>query len=158
MEGGISKNNDWILKDALPFLVYDTETDGIVSRKKAQEAQEETIPFCVFCASLRQTTPLGLHKQGQEERMSHQDVIAFVKENPACFIATMDGDQPRVRGFLTVLFDDGKFYFTTGTMKSVYRQLSANPNIELCYCSQDFRTMLRIAGKIEFVDDREQKP
>jgi pyridoxamine 5'-phosphate oxidase len=89
--------------------------------------------------------------------MSYQDVLAFVKENPVCFIATSDGDQPRVRGFLTVLFNDGKLYFTTGTMKSVYGQLSANPNIELCYCSRDFRTMLRVSGKIEMIDDREKK-
>jgi pyridoxamine 5'-phosphate oxidase len=89
--------------------------------------------------------------------MSYQKVLAFIQENPACFIATIDGDQPRVRGFLTVLFGDGKLYFTTGTMKSVYRQLGANPNIELCYCSKDFGTMLRVSGKIEIVDDREKK-
>ena len=89
--------------------------------------------------------------------MGYQDVLAFVQENPACFIATIDGDQPRVRGFLTVLFNDGKLYFTTGTMKNVYRQLSANPNIELCYFSKDFGMTLRIAGKIEIIDDREKK-
>jgi len=89
--------------------------------------------------------------------MSYQDVLAFVQENPVCFISTIDGDQPRVRGFLTVLFNDGKLYFTTGTMKSVYRQLSANPNVELCYCSKDFQKMLRIAGKIEIIEDREKK-
>ncbi len=89
--------------------------------------------------------------------MSFKDVLAFVQENPACFIATIDGDQPRVRGFLTVLFNDEKLYFTTGPMKSVYRQLTANPNVELCYCSRDFLTMLRIAGKIEIIEDREKK-
>lgn len=47
--------------------------------------------------------------------MTYQDVLAFVQENPVCFIATADGDQPRVRGFLTVLFNDKKIYFTTGT-------------------------------------------
>ena len=89
--------------------------------------------------------------------MSKEEVLAFVRENPACFIATMDGDQPRVRGFLTVLFDDGKLYFTTGTMKSVYSQLAKNPKIELCYCSPDFRKTLRIAGTIEIVDDLAKK-
>lgn len=89
--------------------------------------------------------------------MSKEEVLAFVRENPACFIATMDGDQPRVRGFLTVLFDDGKLYFTTGTMKSVHSQLVKNPKIELCYCSPDFRRMLRISGKIEIIEDREKK-
>ncbi len=89
--------------------------------------------------------------------MSKEEVLKFVRENPVCFIATIDGDQPRVRGFLSVLFDDGNIYFTTGTMKSVYAQLRRNPNIELCYCSHDFRTMLRIAGPVEIIDDREKK-
>ncbi len=89
--------------------------------------------------------------------MSYEDVMAFIKENPACFIATADGDQPRVRGFLTVLFGDGKLYFTTGTMKSVYDQLARNPKVELCYHTPDYRTTLRIAGKIEIVDDLAKK-
>ena len=89
--------------------------------------------------------------------MSKEDVLAFVRENPACFISTMDGDQPRVRGFLTVLFDDGKLYFTTGTMKRVYDQIKKNPKIELCYASRDFRKTLRISGKIEIIGDREKK-
>jgi len=89
--------------------------------------------------------------------MLYQEVLAFVQENPVCFISTIEGDQPRVRGFLTVLFNDGKLYFTTGTMKNVYAQLSKNPNVELCYCSKDFGKMLRIAGTIEIIDDREKK-
>lgn len=89
--------------------------------------------------------------------MSKEDVLAFVKENPACFISTMDGDQPRVRGFLTVLFDDGKLYFTTGSMKRVYDQIKKNPKIELCYASRDFRKTLRISGRIEIIEDREKK-
>lgn len=89
--------------------------------------------------------------------MSKEEVLSFVRENPACFIATMDGDQPRVRGFLAVLFNDGNIYFTTGTMKSVYDQLVKNPKVELCFPSRDFGKTLRISGKIEFVDDREKK-
>lgn len=89
--------------------------------------------------------------------MSYKDVLTFVKENPVCFIATMDGDQPRIRAFLTVLFEDEKIYFTTGATKSVFKQLSKNQKIELCYCSRDFRKMMRITGKIEIIDDREKK-
>lgn len=89
--------------------------------------------------------------------MSREEVLAFVRENPACFIATMDGDQPRVRGFLAVLFNDGNIYFTTGTMKRVHDQLVKNPKVELCFASRDFRRTLRIAGQIEFIDDREKK-
>lgn len=89
--------------------------------------------------------------------MDYKDVVAFARENPVCFIATMDGDQPRVRGFLTVLFEDDKIYFTTSSTKDVFKQLSKNPKIELCYCSSDFRRQMRITGKIEIVDDRQKK-
>ena len=89
--------------------------------------------------------------------MNLNDVLAFVTENPVCTFTTMDNDQPRARGFLTVLFDDGKLYFTTGTNKSVYDQLKRNPKVELCYFAKDFMTQLRITGEVEFVDDRAKK-
>src|SRR5512143_46314 len=92
-----------------------------------------------------------------EVYMTFNDVLDFVRENPVCFLATMDGDQPRVRGVVTVLFDDGKLYFTTGAKKAVYRQLMAHPKVELCCCTQDYQRMLRIAGAMEVVDDREKK-
>lgn len=89
--------------------------------------------------------------------MNKNDVMAFVKANPACTIATVEGDQPRVRGFLAVTFDDDDIYFTTGATKSVFGQMSKNPKVELCFLTPDFGTMLRIAGEIEVVDDREKK-
>jgi pyridoxamine 5'-phosphate oxidase len=89
--------------------------------------------------------------------MSYQEALSFIKENPACFIATTDGDQPRVRGFLAILFDDNCIYFTTGTMKSVYDQLAKNPKVELCFFTPDFRKTLRVSGKIEIVDDLAKK-
>ena len=89
--------------------------------------------------------------------MSLQDVLAFVQENPVCTFATVEGNQPRARGFLTVLFDDGKIYFTTAATKKVYKQISENPNVELCYLSRDFGKMLRITGVIEIVDERKKK-
>ncbi len=90
--------------------------------------------------------------------MTYDDVARFISENPVCSVATMDGDQPRVRKFLTILYkDEPGLWFTTGTMKSVGRQLEKNPKVELCYISQDFATMLRVTGEVEFVDDLEKK-
>jgi uncharacterized pyridoxamine 5'-phosphate oxidase family protein len=88
--------------------------------------------------------------------MSFQDVLAFVKQNPVCTLATIEGDQPRARGFFSLLFDDNAIYFTTGTPKDVYQQLEKNRKVELCYLSPAMK-MLRIAGTIEFVDDRVKK-
>ncbi len=89
--------------------------------------------------------------------MSYQDVLSFVSQNPVFSIATIDDDQPRVRAFLTVLFDDGRIYFTTGATKDFYRQVNANSRVELCYCTADFSRMLRITGVVEEVDDRAKK-
>lgn len=89
--------------------------------------------------------------------MRAEDVLAFVNENPVCTMATMDGEQPRVRALLSLLFDDRKIYFTTGAMKSFWKQVAANPKVELCYLASDFSRMLRIAGEIEEVDDRSRK-
>lgn len=89
--------------------------------------------------------------------MKAEDVLSFVRDNPICAIATVEGDRPRVRWFLSLLFDDGKIYFTTGATKSVWKQMVANPRVELCYFAPDFSRVLRITGEIEEVDDRAKK-
>lgn len=92
----------------------------------------------------------------RNKMQTYQDVLDFVKKNPVCTFATADGDQPRVRGFFTVFFDE-VIHFTTGAPKDVYKQLARNPRVELCYLTPGFGIMLRISGTIEFVDDREKK-
>jgi len=93
----------------------------------------------------------------RNQMLSYADVLNFVKKNPVCTLATVEADQPRVRGFFTVFFDDDRIYFTTGSPKEVYKQLVKNPKVELCYLTPGFGIMLRIAGTIEFVDDCEKK-
>lgn len=60
------------------------------------------------------------------------EVFAFLKEKaPTYFLATVDGDQPRVRPFGTIdLFED-KLYIQTGKNKDVYKQIEANPKVEI---------------------------
>ena len=89
--------------------------------------------------------------------MLANEVQAFLQENPVCFIATVEGNQPRVRAFVEVLFGDGCIYFTTAASKGVYQQLAKNPKVELCSCTQNFQSMLRITGTIEVIDDQEKK-
>lgn len=62
-----------------------------------------------------------------------QEVYQFLKETaPTYFLATIDGDQPRVRPFGTIdLFED-KLYIQTGKSKDVYKQIEANPKVEIC--------------------------
>ncbi len=90
--------------------------------------------------------------------MTKKDVFDFIRENPVCTIATVDCDQPRVRGFLAVLFEgEDAIYFTTSTRKSVHEQLSRNPKVELCFLSPDYGRMLRVSAHIEEVDDMSKK-
>ena len=88
--------------------------------------------------------------------MDYKDCIKFANENPVCYVATADGDQPRVRGFLMWFADETGFYFHTGTPKSVCKQLKENPKVELCFYNPDAPPggkMMRVAGKVEFLDD-----
>lgn len=59
------------------------------------------------------------------------EVYEFLKNCETYYLATMDGDQPRVRPFGTVdLFED-KLYIQTGKVKDVSKQMKANPKVEL---------------------------
>lgn len=63
-----------------------------------------------------------------------QEVYEFLKEAKTYFLATIDGDQPRVRPFGTIdLFED-KLYIQTGKSKDVYKQIEANPKVEISAC------------------------
>ena len=85
--------------------------------------------------------------------MGLKDCIAFATENRNCSIATMDGDQPRVRIFALWFADETGFYFSTGAAKPACRQLKANPRTELCFFSLDAMRMLRVTGEVEFLED-----
>jgi uncharacterized pyridoxamine 5'-phosphate oxidase family protein len=61
-----------------------------------------------------------------------QEVYQFVKNCGYYFLATVAGDQPRVRPFGTVNIFDGKLYIQTGKSKNVSKQMAANPKIEIC--------------------------
>ena len=64
-----------------------------------------------------------------------QEVHDFLKKAGAYYLATVEGDHPRVRPFGTVHIYEGKLYIQTGKVKDVSRQMGANPNIEICAMS-----------------------
>ena len=61
-----------------------------------------------------------------------QEVFEFLKKAGTYYLATTEGDQPRVRPFGTVNVFEGKLYIQTGLKKDVARQMAANPKVELC--------------------------
>ena len=60
------------------------------------------------------------------------EVYEFLKSCGTYYLATVDGDQPRVRPFGTVDIFDGGLYIQTGKKKDVAKQLKSNPKVELC--------------------------
>lgn len=61
-----------------------------------------------------------------------QEVCDFLKKSGTYYLATMDGDQPRVRPFGTVNIFEDKLYIQTGKIKAVSKQMMANPKVEIC--------------------------
>ena len=82
-------------------------------------------------------------------------VEKFLKEAETYYLATVEGDQPRVRPFGTIHIFEGKLYLQTGKVKNVSKQLHANPKAEICAFKDG--KWLRVAGELMEDDRREAK-
>ena len=80
-----------------------------------------------------------------------EKICKFLKEAGVYYLATVEGDHPRVRPFGTALLYEGKLYIQTGKVKPVSKQLAANPKAEICAFKDG--VWLRIAGEL-VNDDR----
>ena len=78
-----------------------------------------------------------------------EEILKFLGENPTFYLATVEGDQPKVRPFGFFMAHENRLYFGTGTHKKVYRQLQVNPNVEVCTASPKGQ-WIRIRGKAVF--------
>ena len=74
-------------------------------------------------------------------------VLKFLKDAETYYLATVEGDQPRVRPF------EGKLYIQTGKVKDVSKQLHQNPKAEICAFKNG--EWLRVSGKL-IEDDRNE--
>lgn len=82
-------------------------------------------------------------------------VVQFLKEAETYYLATVEGDQPRVRPFGTAHIFEGKLYIQTGKVKDVSKQIHANPKVEICaYKNGEW---LRVAGELVEDDRREAR-
>ncbi|WP_028235200.1 pyridoxamine 5'-phosphate oxidase family protein [Pseudobutyrivibrio sp. MD2005] len=82
-------------------------------------------------------------------------VEKFLKEAGTYYLATVEGDQPRVRPFGTAHIIDGKLYIQTGKSKDVSKQIHNNPKVEVCAFKDG--KWLRVAGELVSDDRREVK-
>lgn len=89
--------------------------------------------------------------------MNIQECIKFTTENPVCYLATAEGNQPRVRALGFWFADETGFYFQSATVKKLTEELKNNPKTEVCFYDQGqpIGKMLRIEGEVEFIDNME---
>ena len=78
-------------------------------------------------------------------------VCEFLKKAEVYYLATVEGDQPRVRPFGTVHIFEDKLYIQTGKVKPTSKQLMANPKAEICAYRNG--SWIRLAGEL-VEDDR----
>lgn len=84
-----------------------------------------------------------------------QRVYDFLKKAGTYYLATVDGDQPRVRPFGTVNIFDNKLYIQTGKKKDVSKQIQANPKVEISAFLEG--KWIRVSGELVRDDRREAK-
>ncbi len=91
--------------------------------------------------------------------MNKAEILTFLNANPVFHLATLDGDKPRVRGMLLYRADEKGIFFHTGKMRDLYKQLTANPHVELSFNNGSTENLIqvRISGIVELIEDLELK-
>jgi len=81
-----------------------------------------------------------------------QEVLKFLSDNRPFYLATVDGAQARVRPMGFVMEFEGRIYFGLGDQKAVYRQIKANPQVEICTTASQAPASpwLRLTGRAVF--------
>lgn len=86
-----------------------------------------------------------------------QKIVDFIKETRVGYLATVEGQQPRVRAFGFGYYADGKFWFCTSNKKKVYEQLKKVPYAEIMFSKPDYTRYLRLSGHVVFDNTLEAK-
>ena len=89
--------------------------------------------------------------------MDFTDCFKFANENPTCYLATAEGDQPRVRCLGMWFADNTGFYFQAQSVKAMCKQLEKNNKVEVYFHTKDFKRVMRVSGRVEFIDDLEMR-
>lgn len=80
--------------------------------------------------------------------------LEFLQESGTFYLATTEGDQPRVRPFGAVFEYEGKLYTATNNTKECFKQMLKNPKIEICGVNKKGQ-WIRVSGEVANDDRRE---
>ena len=115
------------------------------------------------CAALLAATSIrpACADDSAAAQAQHQDPIMqiddILTQAGAFFLATADGDQPKLRPLGAHHVVDGRLWLGVGEFKNVYRQLAANPKCELVALLPDEGKWLRWTGRAAFAEGEERE-
>jgi pyridoxamine 5'-phosphate oxidase len=85
--------------------------------------------------------------------MTKAEILNLIQNNRTCFMATVEGKKPHVRGIMIVDADENGIIIQTWKIKDIYRQLTNNPEVELCFNDFKAGVQVRVSGRVELIED-----
>ena len=89
--------------------------------------------------------------------MNKAEIIKFLNDHPASFLATTEGDQPRVRGMGLVKADEQGLLYQTSDVKDMWAQVMNNSKVEACFNDLQANIQIRITGVAEIIENQAVK-
>src|SRR5271157_1408821 len=84
--------------------------------------------------------------------MTKSEILAALNANPNCYMATVEGNKPHVRGMGMVKADEKGIIIQSWTLKDIHQQIVKNPEVELCFNTKDGK-QIRVSGRAKIVND-----
>jgi pyridoxamine 5'-phosphate oxidase len=85
--------------------------------------------------------------------MDKTEMMAFMKANPNCCVASVDGNKPHTRVLTMYRVDDNGIILQSDKRKDLYKQVLKNPEVEICFCDMNKFVEVRVSGRMEIVED-----
>ncbi len=85
--------------------------------------------------------------------MNKTEMMTFMKANPNCCVASVEGNKPHTRVLTMYRADDDGIIVQSYKWKNLYKQLVKNPEVEICFCDMNKFAEVRVSGRMEIVED-----
>ncbi|MGA2093371.1 MAG: pyridoxamine 5'-phosphate oxidase family protein [Sedimentisphaerales bacterium] len=89
--------------------------------------------------------------------MTKSEILEFIGKNPVFALATADENGPHVRMLLLYKADEAGLIFVTGENKDLNKQITKQPDVEMCFYSPKENKQIRVSGIVEELEDIELK-
>ena len=145
-------------KNSIIYILVWSNAKRLDSSTPLRSAQNDTRGRTLSISNLNASagcvlTTSNLKGHEMADLIIMEEVVKFLKDAGAYFLATVDGDQPKVRPFGTAEIFEGKLYIQTGKSKNVSKQIAANPKVQICAMNKAGNEWVRITGTL-VEDDR----